>query len=167
VSITITSTPSLITRRRENVGSTRTVGLEVDAELKLHRDLRLSAGYLLADSRIFSFPANLVLEGNYLPQIPKQQLNFQLYYHPQTRFAAGIQARISGGQFEDDLNTRRLGSYFTMDATMSYRIHRGFELFAAAENIFNSRYDIGLTPVRTVAAPAFARIGLRWELPKR
>jgi outer membrane receptor protein involved in Fe transport len=167
VSVTQIVTPSLITRRRENVGSTRTAGLELDAEFRLHRDLRLSAGYLFADSRISSFPANPGLEGNFLPQIPKQQLNFQLFYRPQTKFAAGIQARLSDGQFEDDLNTRRLGSYFTMDATASYRLPKNLEIFAAAENIFNSRYDIGLTPVRTVAAPAFVRVGVRYRVGGR
>ena len=51
-----------------------------------------------------------------------------------------------------------------MDASAAYRIRKEVEIFAAAENVFNSRYDIGLTPVRTVAAPAFVRVGLRLGL---
>ncbi len=164
VSVTLNTTPTLITRQRQNVGETRTLGLEVDSEFALRSDLRLSVSYLLVDSHVSEFPANPGLVGNFLPQVPGRQLTFQLSYRPPSRFSFGIQARASDGQWEDDLNTLRLRPYFTMDATAAYRIHKTFELFAAAENIFNSRYDIGLTPVRTVATPAFVRVGLRLSL---
>jgi outer membrane receptor protein involved in Fe transport len=54
-----------------------------------------------------------------------------------------------------------------MDARADYRISERLGIFVAAENIFNSRYDIGLTPNRTVAAPAFVRAGLRFDFEKR
>jgi hypothetical protein len=38
------------------------------------------------------------------------------------------------------------------------------KIFVAAEDVFNSRCDIGLTPNRTIAAPAFVRVGLRFGL---
>ena len=161
VSITLNATPALITRQRQNVGETRTKGLEVDAEYAIRSDLRFSASYLLADSKVTDFPSNPGLVGNLLPQIPRQQLTFQLSYRPPSRFSFGFQARASDSQWEDDLNTLRLRPYFTMDASVACRIRKGIEIFAAAENIFNSRYDIGLTPVRTVASPAFVRVGLR------
>lgn len=164
VSVTLSTTPTLITRQRQNVGKTRTSGLEVDAEYAIRSDLSISASYLLADSRVTDFPGNNALVDNFLPQIAPQQVTFQLRYHPLSRFSFGIQARASDGQWEDDLNTLRLRPYFTMDATTAYRIHKKLELFAAAENILNSRYDIGLTPVRTVAAPAFVRVGLRFSI---
>lgn len=167
VSITLSTTPTLITRQRQNVGQTRTRGLELDAEIAIRSDLELSASYLLVDSRVTEFPANPELINKFLPQIAKQQLNFQINYRPRSRFSLGVQARISDAQFEDDLNTLRLRPYFTMDATAAYRLHKNIELFAAAENIFNSRYDIGLTPSRTVAAPRFLRVGLRFSLGKR
>jgi outer membrane receptor protein involved in Fe transport len=51
-----------------------------------------------------------------------------------------------------------------MDATAAYRLNKNIEVFVAAENVFNTRYDIGLTPIRTVSAPAFARFGFRYRL---
>ncbi|MDQ3322050.1 MAG: TonB-dependent receptor [Acidobacteriota bacterium] len=162
VSITLNSTPTLITRRRQNVGKTRTRGIELDAEFSPRRDWRFSASYLLVDSRVADFPANPNLEGKFLPQIPKQQLTFQAFYRPQKKFSFGLQARLSGAQFEDDRNTLRLRPFFTMDWLGSYRLREKIEIFAAVENVFNNRYDIGLTPNRTIAAPRFARIGLRY-----
>lgn len=164
VSVTISTTPSLTTRRRQNVGATRTAGLELDADVKLRDDLRISAGYLIVDTRIKSFPATPSLEGKFLPQVPKQQLTLQLHYRPHERMSLGMQSRLADRQFEDDLNLRRLGAYFTADATASYRIRKKIYVFAAAENIFDSRYDIGSTPVRTVAPPVSVRLGLRLTL---
>jgi outer membrane receptor protein involved in Fe transport len=167
VSVTLATTPTLITRQRQNVGETRATGLEVDAEFAVTSVLRFSASYLLVNSQVTEFPGNPVLIDKFLPQIAPQQLTFQLSYRPPSRFSFGIQGRASSGQWEDDLNTLRLRPYFTVDTTASYRINKMVDLFAAAENIFNSRYDIGLTPVRTAAAPAFIRVGLRLNLSKR
>ncbi|MGQ0542524.1 MAG: TonB-dependent receptor [Blastocatellia bacterium] len=167
VSVTLSTTPTLITRQRQNVGKTRTFGIELDFELFVRSDLKFSASYLLADSRVTEFAVSPPLVGKFLPQIAKQQLNFQINYRPRSRFSFGIQSRISDAQFEDDLNTLRLRPYFKMDATAAFRINKKFQVFAAAENLFNSRYDIGLTPNRTVAAPAFVRVGLRLNLGKR
>ncbi len=167
VSVTLFATPTLITRQRQNIGQTQTRGIELDAEYALSSDLKLSASYLFADARVTEFPANAALVGKFLPQIAKQQLTFQLNYRPQSRFSLGVQTRVSDAQFEDDLNSLRLRPFFTIDATAAFRINKKFQVFAAVENLFNARYDIGLTPNRTVAAPFFLRLGLRFDLGKR
>lgn len=164
VSVTLSSTQNLITRQRQNVGQTRTRGLEFDAEYLLRKDLRASLGYLLVDSRVAEFPANTNLVGKFLPQIPRQQLNFQIFYRPQNKFSAGLQSRFSAAQFEDDLNILRLRPFATFDVFAAYKLPKNFEIFTAVENLFDSRYDIGLTPNRTVAAPRFVRFGLRFDL---
>lgn len=164
VSITLTTTPSLITRQRQNVGRTRSRGIELDAEFAPRENLRFSASYLLVDARVADFPANTSLVGKRLPQVPKQQLDFQTFYRPTSKISLSLQARFSTASFEDDLNTLQLRPFATFDAFASYRVKKGLEIFASAENIFDNRYDIGLTPNRTVAAPRFARIGLRFDL---
>ncbi len=164
VSITLATTPNLITRQRQNVGKTRSNGVEFDAEYLLRKDLRFSTSYLLVNSRVTDFPNNTNLIGKFLPQIPEQQLTFQTFYRPQTKFSFSLQGRISDTQFEDDLNTLRLRPFFTLDASASYRLRKNLKIFTAVENIFDNRYDIGLTPNRTVAAPIFARVGLRFDL---
>lgn len=166
VSVTLTSVPNLITRQRQNVGRTRARGLELDAEYAPVRQIRFSASYLLTDSRVADFPANTALIDKFLPQVARQQLTFQTLYRPTGRLTFSVQGRISDAQFEDDLNTLRLRPYSTFDAFASYKFRR-FEIFAAVENLFDARYDIGLTPNRTVAAPRFARLGLRFDLGKK
>ncbi|HEY8561836.1 MAG TPA: TonB-dependent receptor [Pyrinomonadaceae bacterium] len=166
VSVTLTTTPALITRRRQNVGETRARGFELDAEYAPRTNLRFSASYLFTDSRVADFSANPALIDKFLPQVARRQLTFQTLYRPLAKLTFSVQGRISGAQFEDDLNTLRLRPYAIFDALVSYRLNR-FEIFTALENVFDSRYDIGLTPNLTVAAPRFARVGLRFDLSEK
>lgn len=166
VSVTLSTTPSLITRQRQNVGKTRAKGFELDAEYAPFTNLRFSASYLLTDSRVADFNANPALVDKFLPQVARHQLTFQSVYRPLSKLTFSLQARFSDAQFEDDLNTLRLRPYSTFDAFASYKFKK-IELFTAIENIFDSRYDIGSTPNRTIAAPRFVRIGLRFDLEKR
>jgi len=117
----------------------------------------------LTDSRVADFPANPLLIDKFLPQVARRQLTFQGVYRPIRKLTFSAQGRISDAQFEDDLNTLRLRGFSTLDAFASYKFKR-FEIFTAIENVFDARYDIGLTPNLTVAAPRFVRVGLRFDL---
>jgi outer membrane receptor protein involved in Fe transport len=79
--------------------------------------------------------------------------------------AAAVQGRFVGKQFEDDQNRLPLDSYFAADVFVSRAVTAGLEGFVAAENVFNARYDVGRTPVRTIGPPRTVRAGLRLRLP--
>jgi outer membrane receptor protein involved in Fe transport len=162
--VTLRSEPGLITRRRENLGCSRSRGLELDAAARLGERWSLSAGYLLADATVRSFPANRGLEGLVLPQVPRQQLSLQARWDD-PRLSAGLQARWVDGQFDDDQNRFRLGSYTTVDLLLARPLGHGLSAFAAAENLLDRGYDIGRTPVRTLGPPRLLRIGIRLTRP--
>ncbi|MDM7920894.1 MAG: TonB-dependent receptor [Pyrinomonadaceae bacterium] len=167
VSVTTASTPTLITRVRRNVGSTLSRGFEIASENRLTDTLKLNVNYLYVDAKISDFPADPSLVGNRLPQTAKHNFTLQARYDPRPRWSISTQMRAASSQFEDDRNTLRLREYFTADARVSYKPVEGIEIFAGVENILNSRYDIGRTPVRTVAAPASLRVGLRFSFGGR
>ncbi|MFL6257262.1 MAG: TonB-dependent receptor [Pyrinomonadaceae bacterium] len=162
--VTLSITPALITRQRRNLGRTRSRGFEAEFEQRLGRGWTASAGYLFADASVESFPADVALEGRRLPQVARQQLNFQLRHAGRGPLTFSLQGRASSAQFDDDQNLLRLGGYFTLDAFISRRLGHGVEAFAAAENLTGQRSDVGRTPVLTVGPPAFARVGLRLRL---
>ena len=110
------------------------------------------------------FPANTALEGLIIPQVPRQQFTFQVQYANPSIVTIGVQARASSSQFDDDQNLFRLGSYFVLDATASRRVSSNVDLFVAAENLFNNRYEIGRTPVTTIGPPILVRVGFRLNL---
>ena len=164
--VTLSSTPALITRQRQNLGSTRSRGVEINVSGQLNRSISVSGGFQYADATVTSFPADPTLVGLDVPQVPRHNFTFQVRYS-KPFLLAGLQGRFVGDQFDDDQNTLPLRRYFTMDLWLSHPLYPGIEIFGAAENLLNSRYDIGRTPVLTVGPPILARVGLRLQFGAR
>jgi outer membrane receptor protein involved in Fe transport len=162
--VTLTTTPALITRQRQNLGRTRSRGLEFEAEARLNQYWKLSAGYLLADATVVRFPANQTLEGLMIPQVPRHQFTLQATFNKPEIATVSFQGRVSSSQFDDDQNLFRLGGYFTLDALASRQVSRSLDVFVAAENLFNQRYEVGKTPLTTLGPPILVRAGLRLHL---
>ncbi|MEJ7618557.1 MAG: TonB-dependent receptor [Pyrinomonadaceae bacterium] len=165
--VTLRATPNLITRQRQNLGRTRSRGIEIEANAPINARWSMSGGYALTDATVREFPANVALEGLRLPQVPRHQLTVQTRYDNASLVSFSLQGRAVGAQFDDDQNRLSLESFFVLDALASRRIARGVELFAAAENIFNRRYSIGRTPTRTIGPPTLIRVGVRFQLNQR
>lgn len=162
--VTLSVAPALITRQRQNLGRTRSRGVEIEAEAHLNERWNVTGGYLFSDAVVVRFPANIALEGLLIPQVARHQLTFQIRYAKPSFITAGLQGRISGAQFDDDQNRFRLGRYFSIDALASRHIANNLDVFAAAENLLNQRYEIGRTPVTTLGPPLLLRFGLRLRL---
>ena len=165
--VTLQTTPALITQQRRTLGCTGSRGFEVEADARLNSFWKLTAGYLFADATVVRFPANTALEGLSIPQVPRQQITFQAQYANPSIVTVGVQGRASSSQFDDDQNLFRLGSYFVLDATASRRVSSRVDLFVAAENLFNNRYETGKTPVTTIGPPILVRGGFRLNLGNR
>jgi outer membrane receptor protein involved in Fe transport len=159
--VTLISTPSLITRQRQNAGRTRSRGFEIEAETHW-RELGVSAGYLFADSRIIEFSANPQLVGLLIPQVARHQFTGQVNYS-RRRWTVAMQARATSKQFDDDLNQFILEPYAQVDLFVSRRLGETLRAYIGIENLLNSRYSIGKTPVRTVSSPISMRLGFRWN----
>jgi outer membrane receptor protein involved in Fe transport len=162
--VTLNVTPTLITRQRQNLGRTRSRGVEIESEARFGERWTISGGYLFADASVLRFPANRVLEGLLIPQVARHQLTLQMRYAHPTLVNVSLQARATGAQFDDDQNRFRLDRYFTLDAFASRQLARNIELFVAVENLLNQRYEIGRTPVTTLSPPLLARVGFRLRL---
>jgi outer membrane receptor protein involved in Fe transport len=164
--VTLTAVPGLITRQRQNLGSTRSRGIEAELTARAGDRWTLTGGWLLSDARVVSAPAQPSLEGLRLAQVPRNQATLQVRFDDPRLATAAVQARWTGAQFDDDQNLFRLRSYATVDALVSRSLAvwlRGLSLFAAGENLLDERYDVGRTPLRTVGPPRVLRLGIRIE----
>jgi len=161
--VTLTVTPALITRQRQNLGRTRSRGFEIEAEGRITNSITVSGGYQFLDATVLQFPANTALEGLWIPQVPRHLLTFQARYSNPRLLTVAFQGRSSGKQFDDDLNLFELDPYFTLDAFASRSLGRGIEVFGAFENLTGQRYDVGRTPIRTLGPPFLARAGVKFH----
>jgi len=165
--VTLSVTPALITRQRQNLGRTRSRGVEIETEARVTNTFTITGGYQFIDATVLKFPANTSLEGLLIPQVARHLLTFQARYSNPHRLTFAVQGRAAGAQFDDDQNLLPLDKYFTLDAFASRALGRGVEVFGALENLTGQRYDIGRTPVRTLGPPLLARIGVRIQIGSR
>jgi outer membrane receptor protein involved in Fe transport len=161
--VTLSTAPGLITRKRDNLGRTRSRGLEAEATARAGDRWSFTGGYLLSAAQVVSFPRNRALEGLDLPQVPRHQVTFQARYLDPRGGTLGIQARWTGRQFDDDQNRLPLRSFTTVDLLAAHPLGGGIAAFFAAENLFDQRYETGRTPLRTLGPPRLVRVGVRVE----
>jgi len=140
-------------------------GVEFEADLRLHSRWTVEALAVATRATFANTPFQPALEGNRVPQVPSFQLGGTVTYVDPHGFTGSVQGRRLGAQFDDDLNRFTLGGFTVFDVSASQQLVRGAHLFAAVENFFDTDYDVGRTPLRTIGWPRTVRIGVRVFLP--
>jgi outer membrane receptor protein involved in Fe transport len=158
--VTLTQTPALITRQRQNLGRTRAAGFEVAAEARPFAGFLVAAGYAFTDGVVAGFPPSPELVGNLLPQLARHQGSLRAS-HEAGRLRLAASARLMSDQYEDDRNSLVLPGFATLDAQAAVRVTASTEAFVAVENATGERYLVGLTPLPTLGPPRLFRAGLR------
>jgi len=148
--VTLSATPTLITRQRQNFGSSRSRGIEIDYARVLKNGWSASAGA--------QFDGATLSSGARTPQVPRNQATLQLAY----RSLAALHARWSSMQFDDDVNQFPLRGYLVVDLFTAHPITSRIDVTLAMENVFDRRIETAATPVITLGQPRAVRIGLRY-----
>jgi outer membrane receptor protein involved in Fe transport len=167
-SVTLTTTPALITRERQNLGRTRSRGLELDGVAHLTQDIQLSAGFDFTDATVVNYTAsttNPSLLGLDVPQIPRHQFTWEARYWNPSRLLLSLQGRFVGAQYDDDQNLLPLDRFYTMNLMVGRSLRHRVEVFAAVENLTDKRYMVARTPIVNLGPPLLFRIGLRYDFP--
>lgn len=164
--VTLSVTPALITRQRQNLGRIGAPGFELASDVRVKKNLSVSAGYQFVDATVASFPADPTLVGLFVPQVPRQQFTFQTAYNA-SRWTVAFQGRAVGVQFDDDQNLLPLRRFFVLDGFVSRQLTHSLQAFVALENAFNQQYDVSRTPVLTIGPPALVRVGMRFDWARK
>jgi outer membrane receptor protein involved in Fe transport len=165
--VTLSTTPTLITRQRQNLGRTRAPGVEIDGTAHIVRHFQLVASYQYVDAIVTRFPGNSALVGLWIAQVPHHVVTFQAQYENPSRINFSVDGRMVGLQYDDDQNQFPMGRFFVLDMMAWRGIRRGVELFVAGENLLNAQYETAATPVPQIGLPIAVRTGLRIDLPQR
>lgn len=160
---------SATTAERENLGRISAPGFEVDAVDRVTSDFQLSAGYQYVDSKIVSAPGQPALLYTWVEEVPHNSFTFEARYDKPSLFSVSFDGRVIGQQL--DTTGIYLGNYFVLDAMISRRIGHGIQAYGAFENFTNQQYYVsslnpGVSPP-DIGLPATARIGIRYNFPRR
>jgi outer membrane receptor protein involved in Fe transport len=149
--VTISVTPQLITRRRENLDRVNAQGLEAELRLRPRPRWELQASYLYTDSTVER-------TGLRVPQVPRHQGSLGISFDGP--LAVLLQGRWAGEQLEDDLNQFPLRGYFVADLSLRRPFGDRVAVFLSAENLFNRKVATGRTPVETLGNPRLVQVGV-------
>ena len=162
--ITLSSTPALITRQRQNIGGIAVRGVELAAEARIAKAISFSAGYQFVDASVSSNPSDPTLVGKLEPLVPRHAVTFAGTYRDARVLTLSVQARSASTEYDDDQNTLPLDPYFNLGIYVARNLTNRLQVFAAGENLLNSTYTVARTPVASVAPPRMVRVGVRIEL---
>ena len=174
--LTLKTTPTATTLKRENLGRIESRGLSLDASVRPavtflgDAHLAIEGGYQYAIATVTSYAQQPALVGNWIPQVARHAATLQASLGSERLGLLSLQARASGRQYDDDQNRYELHPYFRVDVYASHAVnwlglpHGRVEAFTAVENLLDRSIDAGRTPIRTLGTPQLARFGLRVNL---
>jgi outer membrane receptor protein involved in Fe transport len=136
-------------------------GVEAELSARPAPHLLAAAAWTYADARVDSAPGRPELVGKALPHDPAHRIAGRIAYDRPSLLAGAVEVRWLSHAWEDDLNTLQLPAFAVVDASLSRRLGRSVELFAAVENLFDREFLVGRAGVDTVGAPRLVRAGLR------
>lgn len=159
--VTLSTTPTLITRRRENVGGVAAWGSEIEGEWRALPRATVTGGLALTRSRFVDFAP---LDGLSVPQVPRWQGSVGIRGAGPAGLALWAQARVFGHQFDDDRNAFELGPGAVVDVSLLRGLGSKGTVFVSLENLLDDRYEVGRTPVATYGQPFTLHAGVRVAL---
>jgi outer membrane receptor protein involved in Fe transport len=172
----VSTTGTTVNQEKENLGRTRSRGVELDSIVHISRDVQVTASYAYTQATVLSYPGNpggIDYVGLYVPEVPRNVFTCEArYWHP-SRLFLSVQGRFIGRQFDDAANQYPLNNFFAMNLEAGRDLTRNVQLFVASENLTNQRYQVANTADPAAPSgslinqgpPALVRVGLRLNFP--
>jgi vitamin B12 transporter len=145
-------------RQRQNLDAIIAKGLELDARYAVG-DWHVQASYALTDAKVRASGIAVALNGLRPAQVARHQASATLGW----RWLSGTLRYVSR-QYEDDQNSRQLGSAFTVDAVAAIPVTRNLSLTLRGENLADAQVDTAISASGVVerATPRTLWVGLKW-----
>jgi outer membrane receptor protein involved in Fe transport len=147
--------------KRENLGQIESRGISLDYAAQPASWISLIGGYQFANATVTKFPQEQALVGLWIPEVPHNMATAQMRLTQRRIGLLSMQGRMSGHEFDDDLNKLPLSSYFRLEAFAEHNVGQHITLFASGENLLDRSIQVGRTPLLTLGTPRMARFGMR------
>lgn len=153
--------------QRQNAGDVNALGAEGEATAALTDTVALHGAFSVTDAR---FQGNArSLSGKRPAQSPRIVTTGGMTWTPWPDWQFGSDLRWIGAQFEDDLNTRKLGSALVVDLDAEWHFRDHMTLAGRIENVADATVNTGETsfeangsPVVSLGAPRTFEIAIAY-----
>ena len=152
-----------VSSSERDVGDINALGLEGEASENLARDLSLRQALTWTDARVSPGPSAPLLNGKRPAQAPGAVITAGAHWQPLSPLSLDADLRWVGAQYEDDINTIKLGSALTIDVRADWAIREHLSLYGKIENALDAKVATGnTTGVINIGAPRIFEIGLNY-----
>ena len=151
-------------RQRQNAGNIDALGFEGDVTKALTDTLTLRAAVSLTDARVHATGVAVQLDGLRPAQAPVATITAGAIWHPLDVLSVSADLRWESARFDDDLNTRRLGSAFALDMRGAWRFCGSWSVYIAVDNVADAAIATAVASNGIVSydAPRTFSVGLRY-----
>lgn len=133
-------------KERVNVGKAKGRGVEIEAEQRFDKWLRLFASFTYNNAKIKENNANPETAGKKLTDVPERMFNIGGDFE-KGAFSASLTGRYVGKRYANDENKDTVNNvytsydpYFVTDAKVSYKFTKNATLSFSVDNIFDRDY---------------------------
>jgi len=162
INATVGAAATLILRQRANLGEATIRGVELDVDATWAHWV-LSASAIWIDSRIDEDPpgSTTTVVDNRLPQVPDYRARLAASWHGE-RWEADLAVHVTGAQYEDDRNDRKLAPGVTVDTGARFELRDGVHIDLIAQNLLDRRIEVARSTVLTLGPPRTVMLRLGW-----
>ncbi len=152
--VTISTTPTLITRQRQNQGSATIQGVEAEAIYQLPAGWSARGAYLFSDALFDD-------TGVQMPQSPRNQGLVGVGYDGPIQLT--VDFRLVGDAI-DDATQLVLPAFNLLDFSLRVPLSNQIDAYFAVENAADTEYVVRYTPIANLGAPRIAHGGIHVRL---
>jgi outer membrane receptor protein involved in Fe transport len=152
-------------RQRQNVGLLRSKGVETTLEGRVLSGLTAYADAIFLSTEVVDAPNFPQLAGKRARVAPEFVGGGGLRFTASHGFTAEADVRYVGPRYDDDLNTLRIGSSFTLNGAIARDLGAGLTILASGQNLLDRENPVGRNgAIEEIAVSRLFRVGLRYRL---
>lgn len=127
-----------VCRRRDNVGTLRSVGLETEIELRPGAAWLLAVNHQYNPTEVTDAPGRPDLIGNEVQGSPTHRAMLRVGHIDPSTLEVVATARYLGARFDNDLNTGEIAGSFLLDIRFRRQLTSRLSAFASVQNLFDA-----------------------------
>ena len=155
-----------VCRRRDNVGTLRSLGLETEIEIRPAGAWLLAVNHQYNPTEVTDAPGRPELVGNEVQGSPTHRAMLRVGHVDPSLLEVIATARYLGDRFDNDLNTGEIAGSFLVDLRIRRQLTSGLSAYASVQNLFDAIAEMShdANGFIRVGAPRTVTGGLRLRL---
>ncbi len=152
-------------RERLNAGNIDALGFEGNVSKSIADNLALRAAVALTDARVHAGGPAAQLDGKRPAQAPLATITAGAVWRVIDPVSLSADLRWESSRFDDDLNTRRLGSAFALDLRADWRFREDWTAYLAVANATDAKIATAVAAdgITSYDAPRVVSVGVTYR----